>query len=356
MKLFPSVFYLFLLGLLASCGGKTQQETSQKTSDKADPAKEAAAKAQTFFAALPTSADNPDNPMTEEKALLGQILYYDTRLSKDGNQSCNTCHNLATYGVDHQPTSQGDDQKSFGDRNSPTTLNAALHFAQFWDGRAKDVEEQAGMPILNPVEMNIPSKEFLEERLAQVAAYKEMFAKAFPDDEKPISYDNIQKALGAFERTLITPSRFDDYLGGKEDALSQEEIKGILTFMDAGCTSCHNGALLGGTLYQKFGLFGDYWEHTKSEKIDEGCYAVTKDESDKYMFKVPSLRNVAETAPYFHDGSVAKLEDAVKIMGKLNAGRDLSDEETQSIVTFLKALTGELNPEAQKAPAELASH
>lgn len=299
-----------------------------------------------FFKVLPSEAPNPENEVTEDKVALGKKLYYDKKLSKDETQSCNTCHNLETFGVDNLPFSPGDAGK-LGGRNSPTTLNAALHKTQFWDGRAKDVEEQAGGPILNPIEMNIPSEEFLIERLSAIKEYQAMFIKVFPYDENPLSYKNIQSAIGAFERTLLTPSKFDDYLGGDYAALNDVEKEGLDLFMETGCTTCHSGALLGGTMFQKFGTFDDYWKHTNSKVIDKGRFEVTKKEGDMYMFKVPSLRNVAKTSPYFHDGSVSDLKESVRIMAKIQLDKELDDAQLDKIVAFLNTLTGEVPASAK---------
>lgn len=306
-------------------------------------------KAHSMFGELPEVAENPNNKITPEKVALGKTLFYDTRLSLEGNISCNSCHNLSTYGVDNKPTSQGDNG-GFGDRNSPTVYNAALHFVQFWDGRAADVEEQAGGPILNPVEMAIPDKDYLIKRLSKIEGYKPLFEAAFPGEKDPLTYDNIQKSIGAFERTLITPTRFDEYMAGKEDALTEDEKAGLDTFINAGCISCHMGSNLGGSMFQKFGVYGNYWELTGSEKIDEGKYAVTGQDYEKYMFKVPSLRNIEKTGPYFHDGSVTDLEEAIKIMAKLQLNKDLTDEEVTSIMTFLKTLTTEIDQEKITEP------
>ncbi len=342
---------------LASCGQspeeieKARLAAEQMENDKLEA--EVGDMARGMFKPLSASADiNPDNPVTKEKIKLGQVLYFDKRLSMDGTQSCNTCHNLSTFGVDNLPTSPGDKGQN-GDRNSPTVLNAALHSAQFWDGRAKDVEEQAGMPITNPVEMAIPSEDFLVKRLKEIDLYKKLFAAAYPNDKDPITYKNLSKAIGAFERQLLTPSNWDRYLGGQADALTLDQKKGLQTFINVGCTSCHGGELLGGNMFQKFGVHHDYWEYTKSAKVDEGRFAVTKQETDKYIFKVPSMRNVTKTAPYFHDGSVADLNEAVKIIAKVNLNKDLSDDEVKSIVTFLEALTGELPVELTQEPLEL---
>lgn len=352
--------FLLILGavtvFLISCGDHT--ETHNANHDAALYAShirldgQIEAKAKKIFAPISTApAENPENPITEEKVKLGKMLYFDKRLSKEGNISCNSCHNLATGGVDNLSFSPGDDG-GLGGRNSPTVLNAAFHSSQFWDGRMKDVEEQAGGPILNPVEMAIPSKEFLVERLSGIEAYKEMFAAAFP--ESGISYWNVQQAIAAFERTLVTPSRFDDYLNGNSQALTIAEKEGLKTFMNTGCITCHNGAMLGGNSFQKFGQFKEYWHYTGSDKVDEGRFEVTKNEADKFMFKVPSLRNVEKTWPYFHDGSVEELSEAIDVMARVNLREQLSEDEIHSIETFLKSLTGELPEGAAEAPKELA--
>ena len=305
--------------------------------------------AKSLFKPLQGDAENPDNLITKEKVLLGQTLYFDKRLSKDETVSCNTCHNLETFGVDNEVTSDGVGGQK-GGRNSPTVLNAAFHFTQFWDGRAKDVEEQAGGPILNPIEMAMPDQEAVIKRLQAIQGYREMFAAAFPGEEQPVNYVNLQKAIGAFERKLITPSRFDEFLMGYQDVLTDQEKKGLQTFMDVGCTACHSGTVLGGSMYQKFGLAGNYWDFTNSEKVDNGRFLVTKNEADKMLFKVPSLRNIEKTHPFFHDGSVDNLPDAVRIIAKLQLSKDLTDQEVSEIVTFLKTLTGKVPEELAKAP------
>lgn len=202
------------------------------------------------------------------------------------------------------------------------------------------------MPILNPVEMAIPSEEFLVDRLSSTDDYPPLFAAAFPDDAEPLTYRNIEKSLGAFERTLLTPSRFDAYLAGDREALTGQELAGLERFIQLGCTTCHNGVNIGAHTFQKFGLFGEYWEHTGSEKIDDGRFAVTGNEADKFVFRVASLRNVEKTAPYFHDGSVETLEDAIRIMVKLQLAMELSDEEVDELAAFLRSLTGEVPIEA----------
>ncbi|MEX2590726.1 MAG: cytochrome-c peroxidase [Chitinophagales bacterium] len=305
-----------------------------------------------LYGNLPLKAENPNNKITDEKVELGRLLYFDKRLSKDGTVSCNSCHNLETFGVDNLPTSPGVGG-TLGPRNSPTVFNAALHKSQFWDGRAKDVEEQAGMPILNPIEMAIPSEEFLIERLSQIPLYKEKFSEAFPEEESAINYENLKKAIAVFERLMITPSSFDEYLAGDSSALTLKQKKGMMTFSLVGCTTCHAGRLLGGELLQKFGVYYSYWDYTGSKNIDEGLFEVTKNETEKYIFKVPSLRNVAKTAPYFHDGSVDTLEKAVQIMAITQLDVKLSDSEVENIVAFLNALTSDIPDELKEVPEAL---
>ncbi|TDL99113.1 MAG: cytochrome-c peroxidase [Flavobacteriaceae bacterium] len=295
--------------------------------------------ANTHFDILPNFKENPENSLSKDKISLGKKLYFEKKLSKDNTQSCNTCHNLETFGVDNQSFSKGNNG-GLGGRNSPSTLNAAMHMAQFWDGREPDVEAQAGGPILNPAEMEMPSKEAVEERLKKDPAYPALFAKAFPENPV-VSYENLQKAIGAFERTLLTPTKFDDFLNGDIHALNESEQQGLKTFIEIGCINCHNTATIGGNSYQKFGVLSPYWEATKSKKQDLGRYEVTKSEADKYVFKVPSLRNVEKTGPYFHDGSVQDLSTAVQIMAKVQLGKDLTPEQNTNIIAFLKTLTAQ---------------
>lgn len=308
--------------------------------------------AQNYFKPLPALADSKNNPVTDAKVNLGKVLYFDTRLSKNGKISCNTCHNLSNYGVDNEPTSTSEKGQK-GTRNSPTVFNAALHNMQFWDGRAKDVEEQAGMPILNPVEMAIPHKGFLVNRLDGIPLYQDLFKKAFPDEAKPITYENLQKAIGAFERTLLTPSRFDHYMKGDTQALSEKEKEGLHLFIKTGCPSCHQGVAIGGATLQKFGLVTDYRTLTRSGVDDEGREKITKNPADKDVFKVAGLRNVSGTFPYFHTGSVISLDSAVKIMGKAQLNKDLFEPDIASIIAFLNTLTGDISPAAKSFPPEL---
>lgn len=280
-----------------------------------------------FFKPLPNTADNPTNPLNPAKVELGKMLYFDPRLSKSGFISCNSCHNLATGGTDNLSTSIGH-KWQIGSRNAPTVFNAAFNIAQFWDGREKDLEGQAKGPILNPKEMAATEKLVLE-RIRSIPVYSEQFKKAFPGEKEPLNYDNVARAIAAFERTLITPSRFDDFINGNGKALTPDEKHGLSLFIEKGCVTCHNGAGVGGSMFDKF----DYGE-------DLGRYEVTKKEEDKRSFRVASLRNVVLTYPYFHDGKVWSLKEAVKIMGEKQLGIKLTDEEISSIVVFLNSLTG----------------
>jgi cytochrome c peroxidase len=300
------------------------------------------------FGILPDSIIDTKNPSSTEKIALGKALYFDTRLSKSGVISCNSCHNLATFGVDNLPTSPGH-RWAFGHRNSPTSLNAGFHFVQFWDGRAATLEEQAKGPILNPVEMATPHEAFAITRLTSIPQYREWFAAAFSEDSA-ITYDNIASAIATFERTLITPSRFDEYLKGDGEAITKQEKRGMQKFVSTGCNTCHMGAAMGGNMYQKFGVTKPYWELTKSKAKDEGLSVISKNESEKYYFKVPSLRNVEKTYPYFHDGSIWNLNDAITIMADLQLGKKLSTEDVNDIASFLHTLTGEIPEEARLLP------
>lgn len=343
---------IFAIVLVFSCKQNSRDQKPALTKQSEDSLIQLAQKT---FKILPVTAESKTNPLTPEKIKLGKILFFDVRLSKSGNNSCNSCHNLETYGVDNEATSVGDAGKH-GGRNSPTVYNAALQNMQFWDGRAVDVEEQAGMPILNPVEMAIPHKGFLINRLSAIKLYQDLFKDAFPDEKKPITYENLQKAIGAFERTLLTPSRFDKYMAGDTNAITMEEKSGLRVFVQSGCTSCHNGVGVGGGTLQKFGLVTDYRTLTNSKMSDEGKKQVTHKEQDKDVFKVPELRNVKGTYPYFHDGSIARLDTAVKIMGKAQLNRDLSATEIKQVVAFLNALSGQINPAYKTFPEELNRH
>jgi cytochrome c peroxidase len=292
-------------------------------------------KALELLAPLPARMPGAEND-TPTQVELGRKLYFDARLSENNTQSCNTCHRVdqGRAGVDNEPTSSGAFGKR-GDRNSPTTFNAGFHLAQFWDGRAANLKEQAKGPVLNPVEMAMPTEVEVVARLTADPEYPRLFATAFPAQEKPLTYDNMARAIEAFERTLVTRDRFDDFLKGQDDALTAIEREGLNTFLTTGCTTCHSGPLLGGMSYQKMGLVQPY-----SNQADLGRFAVTQDEDDKFKFKVPALRNIAATHPYFHDGKVGTLHEAVRTMASLQLGTELTRQQEDSLVAFLRSLTG----------------
>lgn len=295
-----------------------------------------------LFAALPEAIADASMKLTADKLDLGRMLFFDKRMSKAGDVSCNSCHGLNTYGVDNKRFSEGD-KKQLGGRNAPTVYHAAGHIAQFWDGRAADVEAQALGPVTNPVEMAMKDGKAVEKVLKGIPGYVEAFKKAFPDDKEPVTFENFGKAIGAFERKLVTPSRFDDFLKGDTAALKPEEIAGFNTFVDSGCATCHSGPYVGGLMFQKLGVVKPWPAPADpAVKPDEGRGAITKNDAEKGSFKVPSLRNIAKTGPYFHDGSVGDLNEAVKLMAAHQLGRDLTPEQVKSIVTFLDTLTGDL--------------
>lgn len=270
---------------------------------------------------------------------LGRKLFHDKRLSGDDTISCASCHALSTGGVDNQVTSLGIHGQR-GPINSPTVFNSGFNFVQFWDGRAATLEEQADGPVNNPLEMGSNWVQVLE-KLNQDPEYLKIFDTLFNDGLSP---ENIQKAIADYERSLITPNaKFDQYLNGNPDAISEQEKSGYELFKSVGCITCHMGINIGGNMYQKMGLFGDYFADRggKVTEADLGRYNVTKNEGQKHFFKVPSLRNIDKTAPYFHDGSQTTLEGAVKIMAKYQLNKSLSEQEVSDIVAFLKTLTGE---------------
>ena len=330
---------LIVLALAAGCGKKEPPPPVEQPKITIDPA------ALTAFAPLPDAVPAAQAGASVEMVNLGRMLFFEPRLSKSQKISCNSCHDLATYGVDNQPTSDGHKGQK-GDRNSPTVYNAAAHFSQFWDGRAADVEAQAKGPVLNPVEMAMPAETVVVKVLESMPEYVGAFTRAFPNDKKPVTYDNMARAIGAFERKLMTPSRWDAFLKGDKGALTQEEQTGFKAFTDAGCQTCHAGALLGGSFYQKLGVAKPF-----PRSADPGREKVTKLASDQGVFKVPSLRNIEKTGPYFHDGATAGLGQAVRDMGEYQLGRTLTAEETTRIIDFLKVLTGTIDPEFTRPPA-----
>jgi cytochrome c peroxidase len=288
-------------------------------------------------------ADAERNP-SPEKIALGRSLFYEKRLSKNREVACNSCHSLTDYGVDGRRTSLGVDGKE-GGRNAPTVYNASTHIAQFWDGRADSVEQQATGPIMNPIEMAMPNEQAVVSALSAIPVYVEMFRRAFPDQPEPVTLQNVGNAIGAFERGLVTKSRWDRFIGGDSKALTAREIHGLRVFLDTGCMACHTGPQVGGTMFQKVGAVVP-WPNQK----DQGRSAVTGVAGDRMVFKVPSLKNIAKTAPYFHDGSASHLEIAIQMMGRHQLGIELADDEAKAIAEWMRSMTGEIDRAYVGAP------
>lgn len=292
----------------------------------------------------PTLQPEPISPLPAPPAVdaarvaLGSRLFNDPILSADNSVSCASCHHLNLGGTDRRPVSIGIGGAS-GTRNAPSVFNAVFNFAQFWDGRAPSLEIQAAGPIHNPIEMGSNWNDVVQ-RLSSRPDYRDQFRQIYPDG---VTSGNIADAIASFEKTLVTPnSRFDRYLRQEAVDLTADEIEGYRRFKTYGCASCHQGRNVGGNLYQPFGVMGDFFADNPGRMTpDVGRYEVTRREEDRYVFKVPSLRNVAVTGPYFHDGSIAKLEDAVGIMGRYQLGRALTEEDKRLITAFLHTLTGQ---------------
>jgi cytochrome c peroxidase len=306
-------------------------------------------RAQSFFKVLPKDMASADTPLTPEKVKLGRLLYFETRASADNTVSCARCHQPALFGTDSLPKAIGAKHRP-NPRNAPTVLNAGIQFVQHWRGDRTSVEDQATKALIAPPSFGNPSYESAMAKLKAIPDYPALFAQAFPGQADPVTADNWGSAIGAYMRTLVTPSPFDDFLAGDDRTLSPAARAGLRTFMQIGCVGCHNGVGIGGSMYQKFGLVEDYWKATGSPSIDRGRFDVTQDPADMYVFKVPSLRNVAMTPPYFHDGSVSTLPAAVRVMARVQLGRTLADREVADIVAFLESLTGRLPDDFATTP------
>ncbi|WP_052199783.1 cytochrome-c peroxidase [Pseudomonas flexibilis] len=291
----------------------------------------------TAFAAPSNEPIQPIQPAkvtNQAKVELGKQLFFDPRLSKSGFISCNSCHNLSMGGSDNLPSSIGHNWQQ-GPINSPTVLNSSLNLAQFWDGRAADLKEQAGGPIANPMEMGF-THTLAVDVLQSIPQYRESFKKVY--GKNAIDIDQVTDAIAAFEETLVTPnSRFDQWLKGDKKALNKDELAGYQLFKDVGCTACHNGSAVGGNSFQKMGLVEPY----ATQNPAEGVAGLTGNDADRMKFKVPTLRNVELTYPYFHDGAYWNLEEAVDVMARLQLGRKLEQKQIAQITAFLKTLTGE---------------
>lgn len=322
---------LAILSLLIACSnGDTTETVNPQITDAVtiDRTKLGA------FQPLPDNFFVAGSEPSPERIALGRRLFFETQLSADANMSCSTCHNVAKDGADEHKFSPGHKMHPVG-RNSPTVFNAAGQVAQFWDGRASTVEEQALGPILAAGEMAMPDADTVVRVLREDPTYVVEFAKAFSGEKEPLSFQNVGVAIGAYERTLVTPSKWDEFLKGDDAALTNDEKRGLNVFMEVGCAGCHNGALLGGNTFMKLGLVRPW-----PNQADLGRVGVTKNESDSMVFKVAGLRNVTETAPYFHDASAESLGRAVNLMGQHQLGKDLTPDQVNDIVTFLGSTKG----------------
>ncbi|MBV5276198.1 MAG: c-type cytochrome [Lamprocystis purpurea] len=300
--------------------------------------------------ALPDQAPFPaDNPPNEAKIELGKLLFFDPRFSEHGTLSCNSCHNVMAGGDDNRPNSIGM-HDARGGRSAPTVWNAAFYSVQFWDGRAATLEDQAKGPVANPIEMGMASLDEAMARVAKIPGYQPLFEAAFPGETNPVTGDNAVKAIAAFERTLITPnSPYDRYVKGDATAMTEQQIRGMETFDTLGCTSCHSGANFSGPtlpigtgFFMKFPTYpGSAYDAKYKLTKDPGRYEVTKKATDRHLFRVPTLRNIALTAPYFNNGQVPTLDMAVQVMAKVQLNKDLTEAQTADLVAFLNALTGE---------------
>lgn len=313
---------------------------------------------------LPKSPPIPaDNPQTLAKVELGKMLFFDPRLSRTGTVSCNSCHNVMEAGDDDRPVSVGVDGKT-GGRSAPTVWNAAFLSAQFWDGRAATLEEQAKGPMVNPVEMGMASHDVVIARLEKIPGYATRFTAVF-GGQHPLTIDNAAKAIAAYERTLITPnSAFDRYARGEKGAMSASAVRGMKLAQDLGCASCHSGPAFAGPFtdagapfLQKFPAYAasDYVAKYKLAD-DPGRFSVTKDEADRGFWRVAPWRNVAVTAPYFHNGAVPTLDEAVKVMGKVELDRDLTEPQVADLVAFLQSLTGQFPAQTMPRLPETPGH
>ncbi|MDB5384905.1 MAG: ccpA [Planctomycetaceae bacterium] len=325
---------------------KSVAETSnERSASKVD---DLLKEAQRHFKPLPKDLATQEFPINPDLVTLGRKLFFDPRISADGTVSCSRCHQAALYGTDGLAKSHGAHDKVLP-RNAPTVFNASLHFKQHWRGELQSVEEQAKRSLVGPGFAN-PDYVTAMTKLKAIPGYSEMFLKCFPGSANSVTEDNWGKAIGAYERTLVTPSRFDEFLNGTTNALTSAEQQGLRTFIGTGCALCHNGAGIGGDKFRKFGVLEDYWPATHSKDVDKGRFDLTKNLDDLYLFKVPGLRNVETTPPYFHDGSVTRLPDDVRIMARVQLDVTLSERDTTAIVTFLKSLTGKRPQDFTDAP------
>ncbi len=332
------IYFIFFVLLLFSCKPKATKD-DVKIDEKTE--QNILQLAKGYFTPLSKFDIEKLPPERRKMVELGKRLFYDKRLSGDQTINCASCHDMNKYGVDNLPISPGD-KKQFGTRNTPTVLNAFLQYAQFWDAHARTVEDQCVGPVFGNFEMDMPDTVTLLKRLEEDEYYRKTFAEVFPKADTAISVTTFKRAVGAFERTLVTPAPFDDYLKGDMKAISNKAKLGVKAFVDNGCIPCHSTSIIGGQMAQKFALYGYYWDYTNSSYIDKGRYGFTKDPGDKFVFKVPLLRNIVKTYPYFHDGSVSDLKEAIKIMGMAETNIQMKQEDIDNIYEFFKTLTGEI--------------
>ncbi len=317
---------IFTFAVLFSCTDNTGNNALKKR---------VLARSKKVFAVLPYKMPGSQND-TPERVALGKRLYFDARLSVDDAISCNSCHTIDSEraGMDGKRVSRGALRQN-EIRNTPTVFNAGFQFAQLWDGRETDLKAQNRVALLSPLQMGMPDSESVVQKIRALPEYPQDFEVAFPGIRPAIMFNLIREALAAFERTLITHDRFDDFLKGNLDALNDTEVNGLEQFINSGCVTCHTGPLLGGNMFQKMGVVKPY-----DDTRDMGRYAITRQEADKFMFKVPTLRNIAQTAPYFHDGGETDLANAVKQMAEMQLGKSFDNLQTFQIVKFLQTLTG----------------
>jgi len=332
------VFIAFALVALTACTAPTQDvDTAQLQQARA------------LFKKLPADFGDSEHPISPERVALGKALFFDPRWSVDRNVSCATCHRPALYGSDALNKSLGVRSQQHP-RNAQTVLNASGDIAANWRGDRKSVEDQATAAAIGRFSTGHSDHAAWIAQIEAIDGYRAMFQRAFPDQAQSVTPTNLGLAIGAYERTLVTPAPFDSYLDGNLSALTPQARAGLRAFIDVGCAACHNGVGVGGGMFRKFGVHTEYWKATGSKEIHKGRFDVTKDHADLYVFKVASLRNVAMTAPYFHDGSVATLPEAVRVMATVQLGKTLTDAEVQDIVAFLGSLTGELPIDFVTAP------
>ena len=332
--------------LLVACGGSSTSESPPPAPPAPTTAIPDPAPPQPIGGLAPL----PPARFDRREALLGRALFHDPRLSGDGTVACVSCHQLDHGGAEPRRTSIGIRGQE-GPINAPSVLNAALNFVQFWDGRAPDLETQCAGPITNPLEMGASWDRVLATIRADPAYSAEL--AAIHGAGTAVTQEHVTGAIAEYERMLLTPSRFDRFVGGDASALTDDERRGYALFVRAGCNSCHTGPNIGGTMYQRMGVVRDYFADVGRPLTDAdlGCYNVTHQESDRHRFKVPTLRNVARTAPYLHDGSQQTLEDVVRVMGRYQLGREFTDEQVRVLVAFLGSLTGDLPPDARPEAA-----